>query len=277
MTLLNTTAIANFSLLTSGQTFTRTASSIAGTAIAWDPNFTDNGDGSYTATYLVNQLGIWQWGGESTDGTVVSIEWDVTSVNTNYTTLNDLKARLNRGDITVTNDDARLEAIIAAASREIDGMTNRVFYQLPNETRYFTADCGDWLAIDDLVSVTSIATDDGSRTYGTTWQVTDYDLEPYNAASKQFPYTNLHIAPNGHNAFPRTRRGVRITGTWGWPAIPSAVTEACLLIAQRLATRSKAPFGVAGAQDGTAVYLPRTDPDARALLEPYRRFAVGVI
>jgi hypothetical protein len=43
-----------------------------------------------------------------------------------YTTVAALKTRL--GNIADDRDDAKLEQIIEAASREIDGLTNRVFY-----------------------------------------------------------------------------------------------------------------------------------------------------
>jgi hypothetical protein len=191
-----------------------------------------------------------------------------------YTTVAALKTRL--GNIADDRDNAKLEQVIEAASREIDGLTNRVFYTVDAQARTFTAEWGNLLIIDDLVSLDSIETDDtGDRSYGTTWAATDYDLEPENAAVKGIPYTSISITPNGRYVFPRSRRGVRITGDWGWPAVPKAIEEACLLISVRLVTRSKAPFGVAGSTDTQVTYIPRNDPDARLLIEPYRRMTVG--
>lgn len=199
------------------------------------------------------------------------------AITNGYCTLEELKGRLgNRVDAT---DDTKFEQIIEAASRQIDGLCNRIFSSAAAETRIFTAECWDFLAVDDLVSITSLTTDEqGNRTYTETWTADDYDLEPYNNAARNWPYTHLRLNPNTTNAFPTIRRGVKITGTWGWPAVPDAVTEACLLIAVRLVQTAKAPFGVAGtAPDGQVQYSPRVDPIVRQLLDPYRRFLIGAV
>jgi hypothetical protein len=84
------------------------------------------------------------------------------------------------------------------------------------------------------------------------------------------------LNPTTTLAFPNTRRGVRITGDWGWPSIPEPVEEACLLIAVRLNQSAKAPYGTAGiVQDGAVSYSPRVDPVVRQLLDPFRRIDIG--
>jgi hypothetical protein len=195
-----------------------------------------------------------------------------------YTTLEALKGRLGSGGNTDAND-AKLEQIIEAASREIDGLCNRHFYPATAATRIFTAEWGDMVFIDDLTALTTLETDDlGNRTYSTTWTANDYDLEPYNAAQLGRPYTGIMVNPNSVLAFPRTRRGVRITGDWGWPSIPEPIAEACLMIAVRLNQTAKAPFGTAGTvQENAVQYTPRVDPVVRQLLDPYRRFNVGFV
>jgi hypothetical protein len=200
------------------------------------------------------------------------------AITNGYTTLAIVKARLT---ITGTGNDAALESCIEAASREIDGLCGRRFYQLTATTRYFTADDSQYLDIDDLVSVTSLGTDaDGDRTFEDTWATTDYDLEPYNAADTGWPYTQILTAPAGRYGFPSgTRRGVKIVGTWGWPSVPSAITEATILQSIRLFKRKDSPYGIAGSPDlGQQTFVPgQVDPQVKSLVAPYRKLTVGAV
>lgn len=198
------------------------------------------------------------------------------AIQNGYTTIDALRGRLGNGGNTAS--EPFLEQVIEAASREIDGICNRQFYAATG-AKVFTAEWPDLLDIDDLTNLTTLETDDqNDRTYSTLWTVTDYELEPANNASRGRPYTSIQLHPQTTKAFPTTRRGVRITGTWGWPAIPSPVEEACLLIAVRLNQSAKAPFGTAGTvQDGAVQYTPRVDPVVRQLLDPYRRLNIGAV
>lgn len=193
-----------------------------------------------------------------------------------YTDLITLKTRL---DIVDTSVDTILENVIEAASRAIDGFTNRHFFQAAGVTRHYTGEFGDLLFVDDLVNVTTLTTDeDGDRTYETAWATTDFDLEPFNAADDNRPFTKIRTTPNGVRAFPRIRRGVEIVGDWGWPAVPDAITEATLIQAFRLYKRKDAPFGVAGnAELGQLQVLRMLDPDVKGLIAPYRRMVAGAI
>lgn len=192
-----------------------------------------------------------------------------------YCTLADIKARLERTD---DRDDARISAIISVASKHVEQLTNREF-STTTEARYFTADSGACCEVDDLVSVSAIATDEnGDRVYERSWAATDYDLEPANASSHSLPYTRIEIPPQGRVAFPTYRRAVKVTGVWGFPSVPPAVSEAAILITIRLLKRVDAPYGVAGSPDlGEMTALPRQDPDVMALLAPYRRFGLGAV
>lgn len=146
-----------------------------------------------------------------------------------YATLTDLKTRLG---LTDTTDDAVLSAILYATSRQIEQWTGRQFWAVV-DTLAFGPDwdplggSGPWdsrgaggvLLVDDLLSVTSIATDlDGDRVYETTWATTDYDLEPVNAESQSppRPYTRIRVRPLGRYTFPADPRGTQITGKWGY-------------------------------------------------------------
>lgn len=194
-----------------------------------------------------------------------------------YCTLSELRARLQ---FTATDiaDDNVLDSVITAVSRWIDTYTGRRFYAA-TETRYYKAEFSDELAVDDLLTVTTLGTDsDGDRTYEDTWAVTDYDLEPANASLEGAPYTSIVIAPQGRYAFPvGTKRGVKIVGIFGYAsAPPPPVKEACLLQCERLYKRKDAPFGVIGsAEMGQMMVVPKLDPDVRLLIEPLQRMTVG--
>jgi hypothetical protein len=197
----------------------------------------------------------------------------VTDPNANdYTTLATVNARISRSD---GLDDAMVSAQITAASRAIDGYCNRQFYQVTS-TRYFTADNAGIVTLDDIVSISGLATDiSGTRQYDTSWQPTDYDFLPDNAVDFGFPYTAIIQRPLTSLWFPTIRRSIQVTGTWGWPSIPAPVAEACAISVVRLWTRKDSPFGVLGSAELGAMTLPKFDPDVQGLLAPYRRITVG--
>lgn len=196
------------------------------------------------------------------------------AITNGYATLAELKARLAIPTGTTSHDSA-LEAAIEAASRRIEDDTDYLFYDTA-DTRYYTSD--DHLTLflpDALISVSAIATvsasASGTRTYGFSWSASDYDLEPYSGP----PYTRISRTPTGLHWFPLERKGIRITGTFGYcvaGAHPRQIREACLVMAARIFERAKSPLGVVGGEGMTEAYkLPSNDPDYDALTAPYRR------
>ena len=191
-----------------------------------------------------------------------------------YLELAILKDAMKIGDST---DDARLEAVIAAVSRKIDEETHRRFYAA-SETRYYTACRGDELLVDDLLSVTTLATDgNADRTYSTTWAATDYDLCPFNAALDGRPYTSLRTTPLGRYSFlAGAEKAVKIAGSFGYAAAtPALVQEACLIQSMRIFMRPRAPFGLEGNAEFGLVRIVRLDPDVVAMLDPFVRRTVA--
>ncbi len=193
-----------------------------------------------------------------------------------YCTLTDIKSRHDLDLKDDTDRDTALEQMIEAASRWIDTTCGRRFYAAA-ETRYFTAEYADLLFLPDLLSVTTLKTDDDNdRVYETTWTTADYDLEPYNAPYDipPGPYTMLHVTDNGDYVFPtRVRKGVQIVGSWGYSSTtPDAINEACMLLTWRLYKRNDAVFGVSGNTQLGQINLtiPR-DEDVTRLLEPFKR------
>lgn len=188
-----------------------------------------------------------------------------------YATMTELKARL---DISDSTDDDMLDNALAAVSRWIELYCGRRFDQA-TETRYYTAEDGDLLRVDDLVSVTTLTTDeDGDRTYETTWSATDYDLEPYNAALENRPYTTLAVSPSGSYSFPTGAKSTKLVGVFGWPSTPGPVKEACLLLTARLFKRKDAIFGALGSIETGMIRIANLDPDVQTLLAPYRKLAL---
>jgi len=194
------------------------------------------------------------------------------SITNGYCTLNELKQRL---DIKDNDDDSTLNAVIESASRMIDDHCGRHFFADAAATRYFTARCNDYLDIDDCYGVTTLKTDDdGDRTYENTWDDSDYDLMPFNADDTGWPYTWIEPTPDGDYLFTRMRKGVEITGNWGWSETPKPIKEACLLQAARLFKRKDAPFGIAGsARAGGEMRLKQIqiDIDVLSLISKYVR------
>lgn len=186
------------------------------------------------------------------------------SIVNGYLTLAEAKSALDIGD---TADDTHIELAIEAASRAIDDWTSRRFYTTA-ETRYYTAQVAHRLRVDDLLTVDTLKTDtSGTGTFSTV--LSDFDLAPYNAAADGRPYTNIELTSS---TFPATRRGVEIVGTFGWPALPTAIKQACEIQAQVIFKRVTEGAAPIVTMDGTTLQggSKFLDRGAQLLLQPYR-------
>ena len=195
------------------------------------------------------------------------------AITNGYCTLAELKASLN---ITDAVDDTALEAAITAASRMIDDYTERFFYAngtaLSPVTRYYTALDAYTINVDDITTVTEIATDDNfDFTYGTVFTTSDFMVEPINNPIKGFPYNRLLAI--GSYIFPyQLPQAVRVKGVWGFTAVPPEVNMATLIQSSRLFGRRQSPFGIAGSPEmGTVRLYSRLDADVEVLLRPFRK------
>ena len=197
------------------------------------------------------------------------------AITNGYATLADLKAALR---ITDSVDDSLIEISIEAASREIDGHCNRVFYSTSGTRVYNPVDTFV-TNTDDIVSVTTLKTSSNAEVYDQTWKTTDFQLEPLNGVSGGLvqPYTRIRAV--GDYLFPIWSVGstynnfapVQVVGVFGWSAIPTAVKQACILLAMRQFKRYDSPLGVAGFGDLGAIRVGRVDPDVEALLQPFKK------
>jgi hypothetical protein len=193
-----------------------------------------------------------------------------------YATDGELRSQVRIGDVA---DDAQIALALATASRAIDARCARQFGRVAvAEAREYTprwsrSRSGWRVPIDDLTTSTGLVVkvdQDGDDTYETT--VTGYRLRPYNAAASGWPWTELLIPSTAVTSVAGTG-SVQVTARWGWPGVPDAIRQACLLQASRLLARRDAPFGVAGSPEtGSEIrLLSRLDPDVAVAVEPYRR------
>lgn len=182
-----------------------------------------------------------------------------------------------------TSNDFELHGACYAASRTIEQYCGRFFWRTPStEVRTFSPE-GLWEIelgpFNDLVSVTSIIGDhNGDGVFETAWGTTDYELGPINTAAgpERRPYTHIKGI---HRSFPityfrfnqRTHR-VQVTGTYGWPAVPAAITEATRILATELFKAKDAPFGIASFGEYGAIRV-QANPMVSMLADSYRHSA----
>jgi len=192
------------------------------------------------------------------------------AITNGYATLTDVKNALR---ITDAMDDALLETAIESASRLIDGFTARSFYNAGTAVRNYAATDAINLIIDDAITVTKVeSTDEIGDTY-TEWTATDYQLEPVNSRADglYYPYTGIRAVNTYTWPVVDYQALVKITGTWGWASVPTAVKQACIIQSSRIFKRLDSPLGVAGFGDLGAIRVGRyLDPDVEQLLMPYR-------
>ena len=194
------------------------------------------------------------------------------AITNGYITLKELKGHLQSYGLPTeytAEDEANMETAIEAMSRMVDSHAQTTFYAR-TETRYYCPDFRDLVYIDDLISVTTLKTDDdGDGVYENTWATTDYWLEPRNArlnadAAQNTPYRQIRVNPEGDYTFPTSQQyGVEIVGSWGYTTeVPPVVKQAMLLMANRVYRRKDAIFGIAGTpQLGVTVVRAKIEED----------------
>lgn len=189
-----------------------------------------------------------------------------------YVTLADQKAFMR---VTHTDDDALIAGAITAASRAVDDFTHRQFGLVDEPVlRWYTpqwrADLGTWVVdIDDLMST------DGLEVVidGDVGTVTEFTLEPANAAADGEPWTQLYIPESSAVQPTGARHEALITAPWGWTAFPEAAVLGTKLQASRWGNRRDSPFGMAGSPDSGSEtrLLAQVDPDVKVVLRPVWR------
>jgi hypothetical protein len=188
-----------------------------------------------------------------------------------YCSLSEVKSSAR---ITDNVDDAMLELAVESASRLVDSYTQRYFYNAGTATRIFAPQDSYVTEIDDLITLTTLQTSDGDE-FDTVWAAKDYQLEPLNGVVDGltgYPATRIRAVDDFLFNPLDGEATVRITGVWGWAAVPIAVKQATIIQASRIFKRNDSPLGIAGFGEMGAVRVgTQLDPDVRQLIEVYRK------
>ena len=192
------------------------------------------------------------------------------AISNGYATLNEVKAALK---ITDALDDSLLEMAIESASRLVDGYTGRYFYNGGTATKNFAAQDDYVTQIEDLQSITTLSTTNEVGGDYTEWGTDDYQLEPLNGRVDGLVVPYNAIRAIGDYTFPiwGGEGLVKVTATWGWSAVPTAIKQATIIQASRIFKRLDSPLGVLSSPDlGFIRVGSRLDPDVAQLVDSYR-------
>lgn len=181
-----------------------------------------------------------------------------------YASVAELKERMGVPLATTTLDD-RMAVALDAATEEIDDHCDRTFgrAEVVSE-RTFPAFTPRVAVIDDVWTTDGLVVAvDGAVT-------TEFELRPMNgvvAGRSGWPYDEVRFADDvlrtGTVLAPLT-----VTAKWGWPAVPTNVKEACLILAAETVKLADSPFGVGGYGE-FGVIRARENPMAARRLRRY--------
>ena len=181
------------------------------------------------------------------------------------------------GQMVDATRNARYQLALDTATSMIDQDTGRVFTSTV-ATKALMSSGETLLMVPDLVSVSTLKVDgDGDGTYETTLAAADYELLSFNETHSGWPYQAIQRIDD-HWPLPSwggRRKLVQIAGTWGWSAVPSAIKQACLIMAARQVARGNASLGVQGVSDFGPFSIRNNDPDYANLIGPYRLMGIA--
>jgi hypothetical protein len=241
---------------------------------------TKAGTGVYTKDIACTTAGTWQyvWIGTGAASDVAAGTWTVVDAELQslYCTPEMLK---NRKGITDGYDDVEIMGACRAVARWIDEKYCLRFFYRHTATLTFAPTSYYCLSVPDLVSITTLKTDnDGDGVFETTWTAgVDYELLPANAAAglERKPYDEINAIgslrfPVGYCGPGARRNRAQIAGVWGWPAKPEPVIEAAKILSGDYLKLGSMAFGVAGYGEYGAVRARMSNP-AMEMLDAYRK------
>ena len=191
-----------------------------------------------------------------------------------YATLIQLKSAIGIAD---GIDDPMLEMAIESASRQIDSYTERYFYNAGTAVKLFSPLDNYVCPTEDFITLTKVETSEDGESWDTEWAATDWQAEPLNGRSGGLVTSYTQIRAIDSYLFPY-RNGeatARLTGTWGWSAVPIAITQATIILASRIFKRLDSPLGIISNELGSMRVGFRLDPDVQHLIDPYRKIAAA--
>jgi hypothetical protein len=151
-----------------------------------------------------------------------------------YAEVCQLEERLGR------SDNGSFGPLLDAASRAVESFTRRQFNRLDEPyaiARRFRALDRERVAVDDFFTLEDLEV----VVNGTAWDVeTQIDPRPWNGTTQGqtgWPYADLFAI---NRSFPWSRRAlVTVTAWWGWEAVPAAIMEATLDVAEVMSLGSR--------------------------------------
>lgn len=180
---------------------------------------------------------------------------------TAYAALEELWARLDLPDET---EYPLLWDILEAVSAQFDAESHRQFYRIPavtgETTRYYDGDGESVLYLPEgVVSLSAVEVADSTGGSYTTIGTADWFLRPSHP-SAGWPYTELHL---DDEVFTEGYDTVKLTGVFGFSAVPALIREAVLELAARTYHESKTRHaGIAGMSETGLTSVPPYRPDA---------------
>lgn len=198
-----------------------------------------------------------------------------------YATAAEYRARIDKSD---NADDADILEALKGVARFIDRQCGRHFTQsAADQVRYFDGNGRAKLYVDDIVTLTAAAVDTGlDGTYAQAVTVaSNVLLSPYNAAEISEPFTAVELAPYGTNnelsAWTRGPKTVKLTATWGWPAVPDAIREANVFLARVVLDFEKAGPALQTQSIDQAETLIADHPIMKRIVDKYARVIMEFI
>ena len=200
------------------------------------------------------------------------------TITNGYTSLALVSAEVGTGN--TPDYDARIEAAINAASRQIDDYTGRRFWQDATVgTREFYCDDAYDLrsaagAVMDISTTTGLVVkvdSAGDGTFSSTLTIsTDFVLTPPNAIDNGEPYTGLRLVGNYSLPTSERRPGAQITAKFGFATVPPAIAQACLVQSVLLFKATDAAMGGLSFGDGAFMRVRGgLNPIALSLVDRY--------
>lgn len=131
-------------------------------------------------------------------------------------------------------DDGTFSQKLNAASRAVEAFTRRQFNKedVASERRFRAVDPSR-LPVDDFHTLTDLAVE----VDGTAWDLADVDPRPPNGVVNGqvgWPFSDILAV---RRSWPHDRRAtVTVTAQWGWAAVPKAIVEATLDVAEAMSS-----------------------------------------
>lgn len=191
-----------------------------------------------------------------------------------YASLIQLKSAIGIAD---GIDDPMLEMAIESASRQIDSYTERYFYNAGTAVKIFSPIDNYVCPTEDFITLTKVETSEDGESWDTEWAATDWQAEPLNGRSGGLvtSYTQIRAIESYLFPYRNGEATVRLTGQWGWSAVPIAITQATIILASRIFKRLDSPLGIISNDLGSMRVGFRLDPDVQHLIDPYRKIAAA--